>query len=175
MNHLDNQLNSLLGKFGVADNTAFNCLWGTPTCNKLTGECFCDTGQSVSTVKPIPPLSNLDYNDYCSKLPAPQGSHYEYIFQKGCVLVPNSNSQQSIEPVVIGEPNSPVFFRGESVFPTSQNLRNFLTENKLLVLGVAGVLGYMFLSGGLGASDRTVTSITRYSPRKKNGLKRRKR
>lgn len=43
----------------------------------------------------------------------------------------------------------------------------FFAANKWLVLGGVGLLAYMFLGDGLGATDRTVTSVTRYSPKSK--------
>jgi hypothetical protein len=42
----------------------------------------------------------------------------------------------------------------------------FVSENKWFLLGGAALLGYMFLSGGLGATDRTITSVTRFAPKK---------
>jgi len=41
----------------------------------------------------------------------------------------------------------------------------FLSDNKWLVLGALAIGGYFFFSGGLTASDRTVTSVTRFSPK----------
>lgn len=54
---------------------------------------------------------------------------------------------------------------GGTTTPVTGGVSDFVSENKWLLLGGVAVLGYFFLSGGLAASDRTVTSVTRYSPR----------
>lgn len=48
---------------------------------------------------------------------------------------------------------------------TGFDFSSFVANNKWLLIGVVGIAAYMFFSGGLGASDRTVTSVTRYSPK----------
>lgn len=56
-----------------------------------------------------------------------------------------------------------------------ESAKNFISEHKLLAGAAVIGLGYMFFSGGLAASDRTVTSVTRFAPRKRNPAKRIKR
>lgn len=50
---------------------------------------------------------------------------------------------------------------------TGSGIADFISENKWLVFGGVALLGYILLTGGLAASDKTVTSVTRYSPRSK--------
>ena len=42
-----------------------------------------------------------------------------------------------------------------------------IANNKWLIIGAIGVIGYLIYSSSLAADDRTVTSVTRYSARKK--------
>lgn len=44
----------------------------------------------------------------------------------------------------------------------SFDLQSFVNNNKLLVFGVVAIGLYFVFGGSLGASERTVTSITRY-------------
>lgn len=46
-------------------------------------------------------------------------------------------------------------------------ISDFIANNKLLVFGLGAVALWLILGSGLTASDRTITSVTRYAPRKK--------
>lgn len=48
----------------------------------------------------------------------------------------------------------------------SDNWASFFANNKLIVFGGIAAIAYLLFSNSLGAQDRTVTSITRYAPRK---------
>jgi hypothetical protein len=47
------------------------------------------------------------------------------------------------------------------------SITGVISEHPVIVGGVVLLLGYMFLSGGLSATDRTITSVTRFAPKSK--------
>lgn len=75
----------------------------------------------------------------------------------------NANFEKLLAQYAQGQPQLAVSNQQSAI--SSFDFTQFFADNKWLILGALGIGAYFLFSGGLGASDRTVTSVTRYSPK----------